>query len=407
MSRVSISLLSFGAVLVAVGGLQPQPARAQFGIPGIPNLHFQIRPGGNVQIGPGGNGGCGRHCGGGGRHRGGGESDQNATSDDDNSRNKKREDQVLLEIAPPPSSVQTAVLSKMVISTTLNGVGSVKDVVDIGKTLTNKDAERDWLVKVKNIIKKITEKQDKAANSAKYVATAGDVTEHAIEQALVEAFKNAKLDTFERFASENWTTERLRVKVLDIVDAELDHLLNGTNRGNVPMQQLNELIQRAAEKTYARIFELSELLAANRESAQFVQRLYQTHGSLVDNQLREGAEPMIFKAANAAIGPLEVAMRQDSNSYALHYRAERIVYDCLSENIESITSSENGIAAAGEIEHKISDTVANECVAWLGRQFGTQSGAILPQKPVPARVIWSATGPKDDPSMYTRSSGTF
>jgi hypothetical protein len=309
---------------------------------------------------------------------------------------------VLLEIAPPPSSVQTAVLSKVVISSTLtDGVGAFKDVVGSGRTLT-KDAERDWLVKVKNIIRKITERQDRAANNGKYMATAGDVTEHAIEQALETAFKNAKLDTFERFASENWTTERLRVKVLDIVDSELDHLLLGTNRGNVPMQQLNELIQHAAEKTYARIFELSELLAANRESAQFVQRLYQTHGSLVDNQLREGAEPMIFKAANAAIGPFEVAMRQDANSYALHYRAERIVYDCLSENIESITSSENGVAEVGEVEQKISGTVAQECAAWLERQFGTQRDAVLPQKPLPLRVVWSATGPKDDPTMYTR-----
>jgi hypothetical protein len=397
MSRVSHSLLSFGAVLLAVGALQPQPARAQFSIPfRIP--HIQIQPGGNLQIGPGGNANCGRHCGSGGHHRGS-ESDQSATSDDDASR-KKREDQVLLEIAPPPTSVQTAVLSKVVVSSTLSGVGSVKDVMAEGKTAT-KDAERDWLVKVKSIIGKITEKQDRAANS-KYVATAGDVTEHAIEQALETAFKNAKLDTFERFASENWTTERLRVKVLDIVDAELDHLLLGTNRGNVPMQQLNELIQRAAEKTYARIFELSELLAANLESAQFVQRLYQTHGSMVDNQLREGAEPMIFKAANAAIAPFEVAIRQDANSYALHYRAERIVYDCLSEHIESITSSENGVAEVGEIEQKISAAVANECTAWLERQFGTQRDSVLPQKPLPLRVVWSGTGPKDDPTMYTR-----
>jgi len=397
MNRVSYNLLSFGAVLVTVGGLQPQPADAQgFGI-NIPHIGNVIIPFNK----PGGNQGCG-HCGNEGRHRSGGskERDQDVTSDDDASR-KKREDQVLLEIAPPPSSVQTAVLSKVVVSSTLSGgVGSVKDVVTAGKTVT-KDAERDWLVKVKSIIGKITEKQDRAANS-KYVATAGDVTEHAIEQALETAFKNAKLDTFERFASENWTTERLRVKVLDIVDSELDHLLLGTNRGNVPMQQLNELIQHAAEKTYARIFELSELLAANRESAQFVQRLYQTHGSLVDNQLREGAEPMIFKAANAAIGPFEVAMRQDANSYALHYRAERIVYDCLSENIESITSSENGVAEVGEVEQKISGTVAQECAAWLERQFGTRRDAVLPQKPMPLRVVWSATGPKDDPTMYTR-----
>jgi uncharacterized protein len=68
--------------------------------------------------------------------------------------------------------------------------------------------------------------------------------------------------------------------------------------------------------------------------------------------------------------------------------------------------SRGGIAAAGEIKQKISATAANACGAWLERQFGTQPGALLPQKPMPLRVVWSDTGPKDDPSMYTTQSGT-
>jgi hypothetical protein len=393
MSRVSLSLLSFGAVLLAVGTLQPQAARAQinipFGIPNLQNLH--------IQIGPGGAGDCGRQCGNVRPRRGGGERDQSATKEKDDSSKE-----------PAPSSHdQTTLLKNVFISPPLNGVGSVKDVVQAGKTAAVKEEERDWVAKVKQIIDKIKNNQNREVASARqYVATAGDITEHAIEQALETAFKNARLDTFERFASENWTTERLRVKVLTVVETDLAPLLKGTNRGNVPMQQLSELIQRAAEKTYARIFELSELLAANRQSAEFVQRLYLAHGSLVDDQLREGAEPMILEAANAAIAPFEVAMRQDPNVYALHYRAERIVYDCLSENVERISSSENGIAAAGEIKQKLSAAAVNTCAAWLEKQFGTQQGALLPQKPMPLRVVWSATGPKDDPSMYTTQSGT-
>jgi hypothetical protein len=396
MSLVSRSLLSFGAVLLAVGGLQSQPARAQF------NFNIPIGRGGPVVhipfVGPAPAPatGCNNRCGSEGRHRGNGESSRSTTNDSSPER----------EPTAPTSHEQTTLLKNVFISPQLSRAGSVKDAVEPGKMATVKEEERDWVAKVKQIIEKITKKQDQAANSRQYVATAGDITEHAIEQSLETAFKSARLDTFERFASENWTTERLRVKVLDIVYADLDQLLKGTNRGNVPMQQLNELIQRAAEKTYARIFELSELLAANRESAQFVQRLYQTHGSLVDDQLREGAEPMIFEAANAAIAPFEVAMRQDPNAYALHYRAERIVYDCLSEYVERISSSDNGIAAAGEIKQKISATAADACAAWLERQFGAQPGALLPQKPMPLRVVWSATGPKDDPSMYTTQSGT-
>jgi hypothetical protein len=383
MKQVSYSVLSFGAVLLAVGGWQAPPAHA-FGL-SIGGFTFHV---------PGG--GC-RHCSGGGHHhhRGdSGDSDQN-----DNNSGKDRESRV----KAPAMSDQNLLLKDIGVSAPLVGVG-VKDVVEIGKA-KDKDAERNWVDSVKGIIAKINAREDRDAGRRIVMAT-GDVTEHAIEQALETAFKNAKLDTFERFAAENWTTERLRVKVLDIVMVDLDRVLSGTNHGNVPMQQLNELIQRAAQKTYARIFELSELLASNRESSLFVQKLYQTHGNL-DDQTREGVEPMIFNAANAAIAPFEVAMRQDASAYALHYRAQRIVFDCLLENVERVSSSENGMAAIGEIEYKISETAAKECSAWLERQFGTERDAVLPQKPMPLRVVWSATGPKDDPGMYIRPADQF
>ena len=77
---------------------------------------------------------------------------------------------------------------------------------------------------------------------------------------------------------------------------------------------------------------------------------------LVDDQLRELADGMIIKASNAAIGKFEGAMRRDDNGFALRYRAQRIVFDCLSENVERITSSETGIATIGEIKQKIEKT---------------------------------------------------
>jgi hypothetical protein len=158
---------------------------------------------------------------------------------------------------------------------------------------------------------------------------------------------------------------------------------------------------------YKRIFEISELLAANRSSALFVQRLYQTHGGLVDNELREVADGMITRASNAAIGKFEGNMRRDENGVALRYRAERIVYDCLSENVENISSSSGGIATISEIEQRIGQDAAGECTQWLEHQFGVASRDLTPQKPMPLRVIWSAEGPKDDPSMYGQARGAF
>jgi hypothetical protein len=177
---------------------------------------------------------------------------------------------VLASLGAPPSNVQTAVLKLVVSSGLLGAVGSTQDLAKVGETFS-KDDDRDWTGRIQRIVDRFKREQDK------HITTPGDVSEHAIEQLLDSAFRRAKLDTFESFLGENWSAERLRVRILDRV---------------------------AAESIYRRIFEVSELLAANRSSTLFVQRLYQTHGGLVDDQLRELADGMIIKASNAAIGKL-------------------------------------------------------------------------------------------------------
>jgi hypothetical protein len=394
-----------GAALMALGTVSlPTPAHAQFG--GIAGMILGHIGGVHISAGRGGGGGgCGRRCGGGGdsRHRSSHSDDSSSSSDDESkSRSRKdRDDRVLASLAPPPSTkVQNDVLKSVYVSSTLGEVGTTKDVSALGKT-SSKEAERDWTDGIKKIIEKFTTNQDKR------VTTPGDVTEHAIEQSLDAAIKNAKLGTFESFLGENWTGERLRVKVLDRVRAELDRLFEGNNRGYAPMDQLDSLIQRSAQATYRRVFEVSELLAANRSSSLFMQRLYQTHGDLLDARLREVADDTITRASNTAIGKFEAALRQDQDGYALHYRAQRIVFDCLSENVERISSSETAIATTGEIEKRIEDTAKNECVGWLDHQFGSNNRSLQPQKPMPVRVVWSADGPKDDPSMYGRATDGF
>jgi hypothetical protein len=382
-----------GAALLAIGSfVSPEPAHAQFGgiINGLLNgggMRFRISPGR-----------------GGGSVKKGQEKDSSDDSSSDSAK-KSRDDRVLATLGAPSSRIQTSVLMSVRASDLLGVVGSTQDQEKVGQT-SSKDKDRDWIGKIEDIAKRFKAEQDKGDNK-RVVAAAGDVTEHAIEQSLDAAFKSAKLDTFESFIGENWSDERLRKGVLDRVEAELPGLFVGNNRGNVSMQQLNDLIQRAAESTYRRIFEISELLAANRSSALFVQLLYQTHGGLVDDQVREVADGTITKASGAAIARFEGAMRRDENSVALRYRAERIVYDCLSENVERISSSETGISTPGEIERRIEKTASTECETWLENQFGAQARGLTPQKPMPLRVIWSANGPKEDPSMYGQVRSAF
>ena len=363
--------------------MEPAPAQAQFGINlgGFPiNFHIHGYRGG-------------RHYGR--RNRG---PREEASSDDPH---PGRPDKVTVSQGAPSSAEQTRVLQQRVASNVaVADVGSTKDLNEVGQQSVSNDRNRDYTMKITKIIDRFKEAQSRARDT-----TPGDVTAHAIEQSLERAVKNAKLDLFERFLNESWTSERLRTMILERVDADLTPLFEGNNRGNAPMDALDSLIQKASESVFRRIFETSELLAANKSSALFMQRLYQTHGTLVDGELRETADRMITRASLGAVNRYETAMRRDPNGFALRYRAQRIVFDCLSENVEKITSSETGILTNGEIRNKIAKTSDAVCAAWLENQFGAEKAELKPQRPMPMRVIWSATGPKDDPSMYGR--GTF
>ena len=88
-----------------------------------------------------------------------------------------------------------------------------------------------------------------------------------------------------------------------------------------------------------------------------------------------------------------------ADGFALRYRAQRIVLDCLSQNVEKITSSETGIATIEEIEQKINQTAVTVCSQWLEGQFGNDRDKVAAQKPMPLRAVWSSGGPRDDQEM--------
>jgi hypothetical protein len=395
MDRYSQSLLaacSGIAVLAIATTSVPEPAYAQFGGIGNMLMHQMMRGGGGHYTSRRSS-----------TRKGRSQKDDSDDSDSDKGSRKERNDRndrVLTSLAPPIASVQNEVLKNVFVSKSIGEVGTTNDTVTLGRS-ESKDSDRDWTSRIDEIIKRFQNDNDKR------VTTPGDVTQHGLEQSLDRAIKSAKLDRFESFLGENWSSERLRAKVLDRVLADLDSLFKGNSRGYAPMQELDSLIDRAAQSTYRRVFEVSELLAANRGSSLFVQRLYQIHGGLVDEHLRDLADGMIARASNGAIAKFEVALRQDENGFALRYRAQRIVFDCLSENVERISSSETGIATTDEIAQKIDETGKTECLGWLEQQFGTQARSVQPQQPMPLRVTWSASGPKDDPSMYGRATGGF
>jgi hypothetical protein len=353
----------FVAGLLAVGALcRPEPAHAQFG--GIAGMLMHM---GGFHFRTGGGGGSRRS-------RGGGDKE-----DSDSSGNSARNDKVLASLGAPPSNVQVAIFKAVIIPPTLGAIGT-KEVMEVGK-VASKDGDRDWTCMVSEL--------------AKSYEKGGDVTARKVEEALDGAIKGEKLDTFESFGGENWTDDNLRAKILNRVTSEL-HIVHSRkdlcgaaesadNLGNKPMDELKTVIQKAAQTTYRQIFDVSEMLAANRGLARFVQRLYQIHGSLPNDasaQVRQNADEMIVNEAKGALERFEGSVRPDKDGYgyALHYRAERILYDCLSENVIKMSGK-----TVGAIRKDIRETSKSDCVPWVAKEFASGEHA-----PKPVSFIWSA-----------------
>jgi hypothetical protein len=304
----------------------------------------------------------------------------------------------LASLAPPTSQQEQAMLKSVVPSQSLGTVGAQDDLNQIGRD-DNAEAGRDYTSRIDDLIKRI-----QIAQNTQHSTKEGDVTEHAILEALESSIREANLTKFEMFLGENWSPERLRVMILDRVENEIGGLFDGTNRGAVTMNDLDLMIKKSAKNVYARLFETSELLAANRSSTLFVERLYQTHGDLVNGEVRESAEQLLADAANSGLKDVELKLRRDPDAFALRYRAQRIIYDCLSDNVEAISSNESGMATPAEISKGVLDTAKDQCAKWVSAQLIGADNKVKSQDPVPLRVIWSAEGPKEDGSMYGRAT---
>jgi hypothetical protein len=303
----------------------------------------------------------------------------------------------LASLAPPTTGEQQAILKSVTPSQSLGAVGASDDLEQIGKD--DAEASRDYTGKIDALITLIQQ-----AQTARHSTKEGDVTEHGILEALDSSIREANLTRFETFLGENWSPERLRVMILERVENEIGSLFDGTNRGAVTMNDLDLIIAKSARSVYARLFETSELLAANRSSTLFVQRLYQTHGDLVNGEVRESTEQLLADASSSGLSQLEPKLRRDPNAFALRYRAQRIIYDCLSDNVETITSSESGMATSAEIRQRVLDVTQQQCANWVSAQLLEGNNKVKPQDPMPLRVIWTAEGAKDDASMYGRAT---
>ncbi len=318
------------------------------------------------------------------------------SDEDDSALSDFPDDEETRELAKlaPPAREQLALLKNVNASDSLGAVGSS----DAGSGNTAIDeADRDYTTMVDQLMQTLKSKLSDSGHQ-------GDVTETAVLDALTEAILQAKLERFETFIGENWSAERLRGMIIKRVTDEIGGLFEGNNRGAVSMADLNSMIKKSAREVYARLFETSELLAANRSATLFMQRLYQARGDLVKGDVREDTEDLLQKASSEGVAHFQYVFSRADHPYTLIYRTQRIIFDCLSDNVESIAGSGSGNSSIAAIEARLIDTERKQCTKWVLNQMLGVDGGVRPQVPLPLRVIWTADGPKEDPSMYGHAS---
>ncbi len=320
------------------------------------------------------------------------------SDDDDTVSSAFPDDEEMRELAKlaPPAREQLALLKNVNASNSLGAVGSSDTEAGSGNTAIDK-ADRDYTVMVDQLMQTLRSKLSDSGQQ-------GDVTETAVLDALTEAIQQAKLERFETFIGENWSAERLRGMIIKRVSDEIGGLFEGNNRGAVSMADLNSMIKKSAREVYARLFETSELLAANRSATLFMQRLYQARGDLVKGNVREDTEELLRKASSEGVAHFQYVYSHADHPYTLIYRTQRIIFDCLSDNVDSIAGSGSSAASIAEIETRLIETERKQCTKWVVNQMLGVDGGVRPQIPLPLRVIWTAGGPKEDPSMYGHAS---
>lgn len=241
--------------------------------------------------------------------------------------------------------------------------------------------------------------------------TQGDVTQHALDRAVTQAYEAANLGAFEQFVGEQWTNERLRVAIIDRARTEVPGLLKGPTIGiRLEFAPVDEIIQRAGRSIYKRTLEMSELIALNNATARFTRALFETHGPLQSGDMGEGVERLLLAASRAALRNYDERFARNEYGVILRYRAERILFDCLIVNVEEIGGGKRKSASTDTMVGRVDELSRGECRNWVIQAIGPadksdDKGDQAVIKPLPIRAVWVGAGaPKTDSSMFGRAS---
>jgi len=332
-------------------------------------------------------------------HRGGGDEDRD-TSVDDNAG--KRRGKAML------ARTGDALFKTIVVSKGLGSVG-VEEEINPTKIDAYRDNKRDYTAALDDLLRMVDTTSKRGSREGASFLAQGDVTHHALDRAVSQAYEASNLAVFEQFVGEQWTGERLRVAIIDRARSEVPGLLKGNNMGRVELAPLEEIIQRAGRSIYKRTLETSELIAVNQATARFTRSLFEAHGPLQNGDIREGVEQMLLAASRAALHDYDERFVRNEYGVILRYRAERILFDCLITNVPEISGGNKSASTAGMVG-KVDELSRGECKQWVVKSIGPPDksedrGDQTVIKPLPIRAVWVMSGaPKTDASMFGQAS---
>jgi hypothetical protein len=300
-----------------------------------------------------------------------------------------------------------------VVSKSLGNVG-VEEEIDTARLDQGREQNRDYSTALKSLFTKIGINERNSTRDGSSSLAQGDVTQHAVDRSVAKAYEVANLATFEQFKDEQWTQERFRVAMLERAQAEVPGLLFGNNFRRVEMDTIDEMIGRAARSIYKRALETSELIAVNQATARFTRALYELYGPLENDNLRAGVEEMLLGANHSAFADYEERFVRSEYGVILRYRAERILNDCLTSNIEDIVSKKGEPLTKELMIDRVEELARGECRNWVVNALGDPKKPTSKEddekalKPLPVRAVWVSPGkPRTDASMFGRASGSF
>jgi hypothetical protein len=173
------------------------------------------------------------------------------------------------------------------------------------------------------------------------------VTTGELRRGAEDAYKNAKLYEFERYAGELWTRDRLLVRIIQQSKSGLKPYFEGVGAKGPSMGEINDLFSRSAIEVHASALEISEIVGVSLSFDRFIRAMYEnsdrTEGlwargtneqadglyerlatSMIDTVPRE---KFIQDGAGLASDPLGL-----EHQFQYRFRARRALYDCLTSH---------------------------------------------------------------------------